>query len=443
MRRPATYDSIPLLSNVQQQPPMSSCRISKSVVFIILFVTALSSLFPFIQLGRLESPRMHPVLRTCFEENKQIVADLNAKHQHLEFKLGKFSNICLHDYPQKRLRGKGKLPKEIDLSTEWFDGEKHFFTKKRLGLLGLDHGMLPDEFDWSNYIDFPIKDQGHYSSCWTFSATETAEVAHWIAGHELPRISEQHLLDCLETTQNEDGDWCSAGECGYIGWDKGYGGTGGFAEDAMIFWSRHGYVSANLYPYTHGICKGRQELPPGVERTEENLKANCVASDFCNWNEENLAKIQLEDYFTHLATQICENITPKVSPCHKDVETAGSISGIVLVSYNPDVGVFKSTGMDEELMKEALYKLGPLSIQANANPFMHYHSGIANFNEEDCDPTDLDHVLQLVGYGTENGVDYWKIRNSWGPFWGEKGYFRVKRGGNICGVAAEVFAAYI
>merc|ERR1711879_888791 len=40
----------------------------------------------------------------------------------------------------------------------------------------------------------------------------------------------------------------------------------------------------------------------------------------------------------------------------------------------------------------------------------------------------IDHAVQLVGYGEENGVMYWLVRNSWGG-WGEKGYIRIQRFG--------------
>nr|CAC18646.1 cathepsin B-like protease 1 [Giardia intestinalis] len=54
------------------------------------------------------------------------------------------------------------------------------------------------------------------------------------------------------------------------------------------------------------------------------------------------------------------------------------------------------------------------------------------------------HALEIVGYGTtDDGTDYWIIKNSWGPDWGENGYFRIVRGVNECRIEDEIYAVYL
>jgi cathepsin F len=90
--------------------------------------------------------------------------------------------------------------------------------------------------------------------------------------------------------------------------------------------------------------------------------------------------------------------------------------------------------MDEKDQKEWLFANGPLSIGINADPLQEYTGGIVDADESSCNPTQLDHGVVLVGYGSENGQDFWIIKNSWGESWGEKGYFRMSRGKGTCGV---------
>ena len=81
-----------------------------------------------------------------------------------------------------------------------------------------------------------------------------------------------------------------------------------------------------------------------------------------------------------------------------------------------------------------------IAIEADTRYFQSYSSGILT-DASKCG-TNLDHAVEIVGYGTENGVDYWKVRNSWSDTWGEAGYVRIQKSSStddigVCGIAAE------
>jgi hypothetical protein len=90
----------------------------------------------------------------------------------------------------------------------------------------------------------------------------------------------------------------------------------------------------------------------------------------------------------------------------------------------------------EDAMAAWVYWNGPItvSVKAYSDLWNNYDSGILT-----CPAStviqQLDHAVTIVGYGVENTVPYWKIKNSWTPRWGEGGYIRLQRGVNACGVA--------
>ena len=56
---------------------------------------------------------------------------------------------------------------------------------------------------------------------------------------------------------------------------------------------------------------------------------------------------------------------------------------------------------------------------------MNYEGGIYVYTSGDIEGG---HSIVILGFGTENDIDYWICQNSWGPEWGEEGYFRIKFG---------------
>jgi cathepsin L len=81
-----------------------------------------------------------------------------------------------------------------------------------------------------------------------------------------------------------------------------------------------------------------------------------------------------------------------------------------------------------ELMN-TIAQVGPVSIVLDASTWSSYEGGV--FDGCDYDNIELDHAVQLVGYGEcpEHGK-YWLVRNSWSPAWGEGGYIKIKRSDN-------------
>ena len=89
----------------------------------------------------------------------------------------------------------------------------------------------------------------------------------------------------------------------------------------------------------------------------------------------------------------------------------------------------KMTGGNVALM-EAVRGAGPIAIGINANNLQFYESGV--INAASCPPAgrgiqSINHAALLVGWGEENGVKYWLVKNSYGLDFGENGYFRLER----------------
>jgi C1A family cysteine protease len=86
------------------------------------------------------------------------------------------------------------------------------------------------------------------------------------------------------------------------------------------------------------------------------------------------------------------------------------------------VDIIKSS--DDEMMKAVSQQPVSIAIEADQREFQLYKSGVFSTS---CG-VNLDHGVLVVGYGTENNLDYYLVKNSWGTSWGDDGYIKLGRG---------------
>ncbi|GAB1298281.1 Cathepsin L-like 3 [Apodemus speciosus] len=115
--------------------------------------------------------------------------------------------------------------------------------------------------------------------------------------------------------------------------------------------------------------------------------------------------------------------------------------------YNPrnsaaNVRGFVSIQSSEAALMKAVATIGPVSagIDTKHHSFQFYKGGM--YYEQECNSTNLDHAVLVVGYGEESdGRKYWLVKNSWGQHWGMNGYIKMaKDRNNNCGIAT--YASY-
>jgi len=110
--------------------------------------------------------------------------------------------------------------------------------------------------------------------------------------------------------------------------------------------------------------------------------------------------------------------------CNEGIKKSAQVSGWVVLPPNNYSAVLAGVAT-----------VAPLAITVSAGSWFDYSSGVFTGCGSDFD---LDHAVQLVGYGTDSGMDYWTVRNSWGEGWGESGYIRVEKhsdgGQQWCGI---------
>merc|ERR1719446_1641014 len=127
-----------------------------------------------------------------------------------------------------------------------------------------------------------------------------------------------------------------------------------------------------------------------------------------------------------------EGICPHADSTSTDINVARTCSTFPpagkcsAIKQYPNVSIAEYGSISgADAMQKEIYNRGPISCGIDASPILKYQSGINAHGFSFL----TDHVISVVGWGTDakEGL-YWIVRNSWGEYWGNQGYFNVQSG---------------
>ncbi|RZF45695.1 hypothetical protein LSTR_LSTR004990 [Laodelphax striatellus] len=253
-----------------------------------------------------------------------------------------------------------------------------------------ERANIPEEFDsrtkWPYCKSIAhIRDQSYCGSCWAFATTSALTDRFCIAtkGQYKPILSSEDLLSCCN-------------ECGY-------GCEGGYMWKAWNYFLTTGVVTGGDYD-SHEGCK-----PYSLMSCEHHINGSRPACP----------------YYGELVTPSCHQRCTKVDRYNSFKKDHHKVKSMYRLN--------SIEAIQREIMENGPVEAGFVTYE----DFATYKSGIYHHVTGERHGG---HAVKIIGWGTENGVPYWLIANSWNEHWGENGYFRMLRGSNECEIESRVMA---
>jgi len=276
----------------------------------------------------------------------------------------------------------------------------------------VDATELPDNFSWANvngtsYLTRMLNQHipQYCGSCWAHGAisalqdrvkiarkaqaSQAGEASGRVGGGPDVHLSIQYILNCASSV---------AGSC--------HGGSATGVYEFIKHHAKHGAIPyETCQPYlacsaesTEGFC------PSAADKTQCNDINTCVT---CNT-------------FSGFPFQ------GKCKP--------------ILDFPNCTIAEYGTLPNDANAIKAEVYARGPVPAGVNAEAILEYDGGLLDeaFVKKNGFDNGVNHIVSIVGWKAVGKKQYWIVRNSWGTYWGDMGFFYVELGKNLLGMESEV-----
>jgi cathepsin B len=281
-------------------------------------------------------------------------------------------------YPNELARAKRMLGVNMAENREY--NKKHIKTQE---IIVSDD--LPDNFDprtkWTQCPSLnEIRDQSNCGSCWAFGVAEAVTDRICIRGGGQVHISAEDINDCCKACGN--------------------GCNGGFPAAVYNWYVKDGIVTGGQY----GTNEGCQPYSlPHCDHHTTGKYPNCTG-----------------DANTPQCRKACRT---GYNQTYTEDKRKGSKSYAITTV--------------QEIMQD-LVDNGPVTAAFTVySDFLSYKTGVyKHVTGEELGG----HAVKIIGYGVENGQNYWLVANSWNEDWGDKGFFKIARGNDECGIESEITA---
>jgi len=262
--------------------------------------------------------------------------------------------------------------------------------------------LAPESFDseanWPQCAKVigDIRDQSNCGCCWAFAGASAASDRMCIATNATLMLP----LSAQDVCFNANEDGCQGGQIS-TPWD---------------------------YVQNTGVVTGGQNTATGDGKTDP-FKGMGLCSSFSLPHCHHHGPVGSDPYPAEGAAGCASQSSPQgPTSCDNDAKAPHD-------KFNSDKYTFTGDTISpsgESAIQQAIMEGGPLETAFTVySDFENYAGGVY---EHKTGQSVGGHAVRIVGWGVDGGVKYWKVANSWNPYWGEKGYFRMKRGDGACGM---------